>query len=112
MLNSIFGSVLRLKKQKKWPKSGKIEPVYPTTTFHKIYIDISFCMGYPAGELLVLGLELYANYQQLFWKYLKVQKFMDQHNFEMIHFKCTIPAIQCIIPVLLCYVDQWFDFGI
>ena len=36
----------------------EIEPVYPTTTFHKIYIDISICMGYPAGELLVLGLEL------------------------------------------------------
>ena len=58
MLNSIFGSVLRQKKQKKWPKSGKIEPVYPTTTFHKIYIDISLCMGYPAGKVLVLGLEL------------------------------------------------------
>ena len=58
VLKSIFGSVLRLKKQKKWPKSGKIEPVYPTTTFHKIYIDVSLCMGYPAGELLVLGLEL------------------------------------------------------
>ena len=27
---------------------------------------------------------------------------MDQHNFEMIHFKCTIPAIGCTIPVLLC----------
>ena len=58
VLNSIFGSVLRLKKREKWPKSGKIEPVYPATTFHKIYIDISLCMGYPAGELLVLGWEL------------------------------------------------------
>jgi len=29
---------------------------------------------------------------------------MDQHNFETIHFKCTIPAIQCIIPVLLLHV--------
>ena len=36
----------------------EIEPVYPTTTFHKIYIDISLCKEYPAGELLVLGLEL------------------------------------------------------
>ena len=44
--------------------------------------------------------KLYAIHQQL-WKYLKVQKFMSQHNFETIHFKCTIPAIQCIIPVLL-----------
>jgi hypothetical protein len=61
VLNSIFGSVLRLKKQKKWPnlKSGKIEPVYPATTFHKIYIDISLCMGYPAGEPLVLVWELH-----------------------------------------------------
>ena len=42
---------------KKWLKSGKIEQVYPTTTFHKIYINISLCMGYSAGELLVLGLE-------------------------------------------------------
>ena len=42
----------------KWPKSGKIEPVYPDTTFHKIYIDISLYMGYPAGELLVRGWEL------------------------------------------------------
>ena len=50
---------------KKWPKSGKIEPVYPATTFHKIYIDISLCMGYPAGELLiVLGWELH--FQALF----------------------------------------------
>ena len=57
-LNSIFRSVLRLKKWKKWPKSGKIEPVYPATIFHKINIDISLCMGYPAGELLVLGWEL------------------------------------------------------
>ena len=48
-------------------------------------------MGYPAGELLVLGWELYAIHQQ-FWDHLKVQKIMDQHNFEMIHFKCTIPA--------------------
>ena len=59
VLNSIFGSVLRLKKQEKWPKSGKIEPVYPATTFHTIYIDISLCMGYPANELLVLGWELH-----------------------------------------------------
>ena len=55
VLNSIFGSVLRLKKR---GKSGKIEPVYPATTFHKIYIDISLCMGYPAGELFILGWEL------------------------------------------------------
>ena len=43
---------------------------------------------------------------------VKGQKIMDQHKFEMIHFKCIIPAIQCIIPVsnLLCYVVQWFDF--
>ena len=41
VLNSIFGSVLRLKKREKWTKSGKIEPVYPATTFHKIYIHIS-----------------------------------------------------------------------
>jgi len=27
---------------------------------------------------------------------------MDQHHFEMIHFKCIIPAIQCIIPVSVC----------
>ena len=58
VLDSIFGSVLRLKKREKWPKSGKIEPVYPATTFHKIYIDVSLCMRYPAGELLVLGWEL------------------------------------------------------
>ena len=52
-----FRKCLKTKKVKKWPKSGKAEPVYPTTTFHKIYIDISLCLGYPAGELLVLGLE-------------------------------------------------------
>ena len=62
-------------------------------------------MGYPAGELLVLGWELrfqaLAIHQQ-FWEHLKVQKIMDQHNFEMIHFKFTIPAIGCTIniPVL------------
>ena len=53
-----FWKCFKGKKAKKWPKSGKIEPVYPTTTFHKIYIDISLCMGHSAGELLVLGLEL------------------------------------------------------
>ena len=53
-----FLKCFKTKKWGKWPKSGKIEPVYPATTFHKIYIDISLCMGYPAGELLVLGWEL------------------------------------------------------
>ena len=28
---------------------------------------------------------------------------MDQHNFEMIHFKCTIPAIGCTIMNFLLY---------
>ena len=93
----------------KWQKSRKIEPVYPATTFHKIYIHISLCMVYPAGELLVF--KIYAIHQQ-FWEHLKVQKIMDQHNFEMIHFKCSIPAIGCTIPVLLCYADSWFNFGI
>ena len=113
-----FWECFKAKDSKKWPKSGKMEPVYPTTTFHKIYIaiDISLCMEYPAGELLVLGLELL--FQTLCYssKFLEVCKgpkiFNDQHNFEMVHFKCIIPAIQCTIPVLLCYVDQWFDFGI
>ena len=36
--------------------------------------------------------KLYAIHQQ-FWKYLKVQKIMDQHIFEMIHFKCTTVQI-------------------
>ena len=112
-----FWKCFKAKKAKKWPKSGKIEPVYASTTFHKIYIDFSLWMGYPAGKLLVLGLELLfqalcRHFHQQFWKYLKVQKIMDQHNFETIHFKCTIPSIQCTIPVLLCYVNQWFDFGI
>ena len=42
------------------PKSGKIEPVYPATNFHKIYIAISLCMEfeYSAGELLGLWWEL------------------------------------------------------
>ena len=39
-------------------KAKKINGIYPTTTFHKIYINISLCMGYPVGNLLVLGLEL------------------------------------------------------
>ena len=78
----------------------------------KIYIDISLCMGYPAGELLVLGWELHFQalcHSSTVLEHLKVQKFMDQHNFEMIHFKCTIPAIGCTIPVLLCYADSWFN---
>ena len=55
----LFWKCFKTKKAKKWPKSGKIEPVYPATTFHKIYINISLCMGCPAaGELLVLGWEL------------------------------------------------------
>ena len=73
-------------------------------------------MEYPAGELLVLGLELLFQALCHSSTVLEVCKgpkiFTDQHNFEMIHCKCIIPAIQCIIPVLLCYVDQWFDFGI
>ena len=72
-------------------------------------------MGYPAGELLVLGWEL--RFQALchlstVLGAFKGPKIMDQHNFEMIHFKCTIPAIGCTIPVLLCYPDSWFNFGI
>ena len=85
VLNSIFGSVLRLKKRKKWPKSGKIEPVYPVTTFHKIYIDISLCMGYPAGELLVLGWEI--RFQAL------------------CHSSTVLGAFKGI-------ADSWFNFGI
>ena len=72
-------------------------------------------MGYPAGELLVLGWELLFKalcHSSTVLEAFKVQKFMDQHNFEMIPCKCIIPTIQCIILVLLCYVDQWFDFGI
>ena len=72
-------------------------------------------MGYPPGELLALGLELLFQvlcHSSTVLEVFKGAKFMDQHNFEMIHFKCTIPAMQCIIPVLLCYVGQWFDFGI
>ena len=108
-------------KTKKRKNSGKIEPVYPATTFLKIYIDISLCMGYPAGELFVLAkggssasLSSFMPFINSFraQEHLKVQKFMDQHNFEMIHFECTIPAIGCTIPVLLCYADSWFDFGI
>ena len=74
----------------------------------QIYIDISLCMGYRAGERLVLGLELLFQalcHASTVWKYLKVQKFMDQHNFETIHFKCTI-------PVLLCYEDITLEFKI
>jgi len=82
---------------------------------HKIYINISLLWDILLVSYLFLGgtfaFKLYAFHQQLL-EHLKVQKFMDQHNFEMIHFKCTIPAIGCTIPVLLCYADSWFDFGI
>ena len=80
VLNSIFGSVLRLKKWKKWPKSGKIEPVYPATTFHKIYIDISLCTGYPAGELLVLEWELL--FQALCHSSTVLEAFKGPKNYE------------------------------
>ena len=63
------------------------------------------CWQTTCSWFLSYFLKLYAIHQQ-FWKYLKIQKFMDQHNFETIHFKCTIPAIQCTIPVLLCYVES------
>ena len=104
-----FWKCFKAKKAEKWPKSGKIEPVYPT--FHKIVWNILL-----VSYLFLVwsySFKLYAIHQQ-FWKYLKVQNFIDQHNFEMTHFKCTIPAMQCMIPVMLCYVhvDQWFDFGI
>ena len=73
-------------------------------------------MGYPAGKLLVLGLELLfqalCHASTVLEVFKKVQKIMDQHNFEMIHFKCTIPAIQCTIPVLLCYVDITLEFKV
>ena len=112
-----FQEFFKVKKVKNARNFGKKEPIYPTTTFHKIYIDISLCMGYIllASYLFLVwsySFKLYAIHQQ-FWKYLKdVQNYMDQHNFEMICIKCTIPAIQCIILVLLCYVHQSFDFGI
>ena len=78
-------------------KSEKIEPVYPAITFHKIYIDISLCMGYPAGELLVLEWELLFQalcYSSTVLEAFKGPKIMNQHTFEMIHFKYTcFPAI-------------------
>ena len=94
---------------------GNIARISQTHRFHKFYIHISLSMEYPAGELLGLGLELLFQalcHSSTVLEVFKGPKFMDQHNFETIHFKCTIPAIQCIIPVLLCYVEQWFDFGI
>ena len=57
MLNSIFGSVLRLTKQ----KMAKILENRASLSKHNIsqnLIDFSLWMGYPAGELLVLGLKL------------------------------------------------------
>ena len=74
-------------------------------------------MGYPAGERLVLGWELCFQalcHLSTVLEAFKGPKIMDQHTFEMIHFKCTILAIGCTIPVLLCYAhaDSWFDFGI
>ena len=78
-----FWKCFKTKKAKKWPNwFGKIEPVYPATTFHKIYIDISLCMGYPAGELFVLGwgLRLKSSFMPFinsFREHLKVQKFTD-----------------------------------
>ena len=47
-----FWKCFKTKKAEKMAKIWKIEPVYPATTFHKIYIDISLFMG-TAGELLV-----------------------------------------------------------
>ena len=68
--------------------------------------EITTCADILLVSYLFLGgsfaFKLYAIHQQ-FWEHLKFQKFMDQHNFEMIHFKCTIPELRCTIPVLLCY---------
>ena len=59
VLNSIFGSVLRLKKQEKWPKPGKNRASLSSHNISQnLHRYISLCMGYPAGELLVLGWEL------------------------------------------------------
>ena len=62
-------------------------------------------MGYPAGELLVLGWEL--RFQALCHSSTVLGAFKGPKIYGS-----TIPAIGCIIPVLLCYADSWFDFGI
>ena len=71
-------------------------------------------MGYSAGELL--GWELLFQalcHSSTVLETFKGPKIHGAAKFEMIHFKCTIPAIRCIIPVLpQCYADSWFDFGI
>ena len=101
---------------------GYVLAVSPSVTFLKVYIYFrpTSIFHFNIWDILLVSylflggsfaFKLYAIHQQ-FWKHLKVQKLMDQHNFEMILFKCTIFAIRCIIPYLLCYADSWFDFGI
>ena len=70
-----------------------------TSIFHFVWDILLVSYLFLGGSF---ASKLYAIDQQ-FWEHLKVQKCMNQHNFEMIHFKCTIPAIGCTIPVLLCY---------
>ena len=93
------------------PPRGYIQPQHFTkfTSIFRFIWDILLVSNLFLGGSYAF--KLYAIHQQ-FWEHLKVQKFMDQYNFEMIHLKCTIPAIWCIIPVLLCYADSWFNFGI
>ena len=84
-----------------------------TSIFHLVWnmllaSYLFFVWSYYSFKLFAFNI----NIHQQFCKYLKVQEIMDQHNFEMIHFICINSAIQCIIPVLLCYVEEWFDLGI
>ena len=51
--------IYKLKGGKRGENFGNIASISQTHLFHKIYIHISLCMGYPANELFVLGLELH-----------------------------------------------------
>ena len=93
------------KRRLRWKKQSQfIQPQHFTkftSIFHFVWDILLVSFLFLGGSY---SFKLYAIHQQ-FWKHLKVQKFTDQHNFEMIHLKCTIP-IGCIIHVLLCYTVE------
>ena len=70
-----------------------------------------------AGKLLVFGLELLSSFVP-FINSLEVLKGPHMHSYWLTNF-CNntcflyfILSVQCIIPILLCSIDQWFDVTI
>ena len=107
-----FWKCFKAKKAKKLPKSGNFKKPQFIQLEPQHLTKFSLIFHFVWDILLVTYLFLVRSYSfklcaihQQFWKYLKVQNFMDQHNFEMNHSSNTM--YHSWFTVLYCRLMGW-----